>query len=125
MGLAPGYCAPLRLQALLLGDLAYGTRDFKEVKRVEDLNRVLLGKTNHTGSDGRVTTGQILNPRAFPHHSISALWFSWEPIFKVRWKMTERINALELRNILMTVKYCMRWSISIMQASRLFHVSDS
>lgn len=69
-----------------------------------DLNRILLTKVNHTGSDIRVSTGDILNPRAFPRQGAEAGWWNWEPVFRCRWSQSEHINCLELRAILLAVR---------------------
>ena len=47
--------------------------------RPQDLNRILLTKVNHTGSDVRISTGDILNPKAFPRQGAEASWWNWEP----------------------------------------------
>jgi hypothetical protein len=88
-----------------------------------DLNRLLLTKVNHTGSDIRITTGEILCPKSVPRQSVEASWWKWLPSFSVQWKQKEHINVLELRAILLAVQY----QISHLGAShlRLFHVSDS
>ena len=70
----------------------------------EDLNRFLLGGVNHTGSDIRITTGEVLNPRrAFPRQSEDAAWWLWEHVFKKGWLHEEHINAFELRSIFMAL----------------------
>lgn len=39
---------------------------------VERLNRFLLRRTNHTGSDVRVVSGQVMNPKTFPRQSVAS-----------------------------------------------------
>ena len=69
MGLAPGFRAPLRFQAPLKRQLQYGCQNVAEAQTgltVRELNRLFLGRANFTGSDVRVTSGDVLNPRCFP-----------------------------------------------------------
>ena len=77
MRLAPGFPAPVRFLAPLQKQLVYGTPhhilknlDFNPNR----LNRVLLRRTNHTGSDIRIASGEILNSKAFPRQSAQAKW---------------------------------------------------
>ena len=87
------------------------------------LNKILLARVNHTGSDIRITTGEILNPKAFPRQAVEAEWWDWEHVFKFRWAHKEHINRLELRAIHQAVMY----TISHFQVTRLrlFHLTDS
>ena len=69
MGVAPGFRMPLRLTAKLAQRLVYGSPEsslLDKSKTLSDLNRFLLRKTNHTGSDIRVISGDIYNSKAFP-----------------------------------------------------------
>lgn len=122
MGMAPGFRAPLRWQVPLSRSLKYGSPSVCDFT-VQDLNKLLLTKVNHTGSDIRITTGEPLCPKSIPRQSVEAAWWSWKPSFKTRWKQREHINVLELRSILLAVKY----QVSHFGARhiRLFHVSDS
>ena len=122
MGMAPGFRAPLRWQIPLSRSLKYGSPSVCDFT-VQDLNKLLLTKVNHTGSDIRITTGEPLCPKSIPRQSVEAAWWSWKPSFKTRWKQREHINVLELRSILLAVKY----QVSHFGARqiRLFHVSDS
>ena len=121
LGLAPGFRAPLRWQIPLSRSLGYGSP--KLTFDVVDLNKLLLTKVNHTGSDIRITTGEQLSPKSVPRQSVEAAWWTWKPAFKTKWKQREHINVLELRAILLAVKY----QVSHFGARhiRLFHVSDS
>ena len=87
------------------------------------IKKLVLTKVNHTGSDIRITTGELLSPKSVPRQSVEAGWWLWQPSFKTRWKQREHINVLELRSILLAVKY----QVSHFGARhvRLFHVSDS
>ena len=122
MGMAPGYTAPLSLLCPVQRRLAYGSlRSLGPT--VSDLSRFLLSKVNHTGSDVRVTTGQVLCPKAYPRQSASAQWWVWEPCFKCNWKKKEHINLLEMRAILLSL----RWRIQHLQEAdvRFAHLTDS
>ena len=125
MGLAPGYRTCLRLKAPIARKLQYGTASFHNLSSfaVKNLNEFLLSRVNHTGSDIRVSTGDILNPKAYPRQSIEASWWVWEKLFSTRWKTPDHINSLELRSILLALKY----QILHLHATdlRVFHVTDS
>ena len=66
MGLAPGYNCFYRLQAPLARILQYGFQNKIVPRTVQELNRILLTRVNRTGSDIRISTGEILNPKAHP-----------------------------------------------------------
>ena len=124
MGMAPGFICPRpRIQAPLQRSLCYGLIRGQLDIPVQDLNKILLSKVNHTGSDVKITTGEFLNPKAVCRQSVSADWWDWKASFKVQWKHKEHINVLELRAILLAVKY----HISHLRASncRIFHLTDS
>ncbi len=112
--------------APLTRELCYGT-PYSALKRfpvsVEDLNRFLLRRTNHTGSDIRVVTGEVMNPKTFPRQAVCSKWWKWEPCFHFRWKRPEHINSLELENVLLSLKhYVTHQHVS---QCRLFHITDS
>ena len=90
---------------------------------VQQMNQHLLARVRHTGSDSRITSGQILNPKAFPRQSAQALWWEWEQVFRTRWAQAEQINALEIRAIYLSLLW------KTLQRSvcnrRIFHLSDS
>ena len=99
MGMAPGFCANLRLACPLQRCLVYGTSGHGGDVTLTSLNKLLLSRTNHTGSDVRITTGQVLNPKAHPRQEVESNWFQWQPCFQVKWKLKGHINILELRSI--------------------------
>lgn len=69
MGLAPGFRASLRTVAPLGKSLLYGTPSKVLIQLdgdPEQLNRLLLRRTNHTGSDVRVTSGEVMNSKVSP-----------------------------------------------------------
>lgn len=123
MGLAPGFCAPIAFTAPLNKFLQYGLRDIGVPYSVQHLNQFLMTRVNHTGSDIRITTGQVLNPRGIPRQSIQAGWWKWSPVFRTRWKQSEHINSLELRAIFLALKYQILHNHCCQV--RLFHVTDS
>ena len=89
MGMAPGFKALTGTQIpltrfLAFGSLGHNLRIFS--KGVQILNRFLLRKTNHTDSDVRVISGDVLNSRTFPRQSVSASWWSWRHAFHTKWK---------------------------------------
>ena len=123
MGFSPGFRCNLRFVAPIQRKLQYGFQSFDSPGTVSELNRLLLARTNHTGSDVRIATGTILNPKAHPRQSVEADWWEWLPSFKVRWKIKQHINVLELRSILLAMQY----HINHLGAynMRVFHVTDS
>ena len=125
MGLAPGFRSPLRCPAPISRGLQYGfhTQALTSMLRPHDLNRILLTKVNHTGSDVRISTGDVLNPRAFPRQGAEASWWNWEPVFHCRWGNQEHINSLELRAIVLAVRYHISRRAAV--STRIFHLTDS
>eukprot|EP00438_Fugacium_kawagutii_P011483 Skav211701 [mRNA] locus=scaffold1535:220625:222286:+ [translate_table: standard] len=104
MGLAPGYCAPLDRICPLARKLQYGGTAGSGGS-VADLTRELLRRVNHTGSDVRVSSGAILNPKAFPRQSVPACWWNWSGVFSCHWGRREHNNRLEMRAILLALKW--------------------
>ena len=126
MGAAPGFRPHLRSIIPLCRFLAYGSpptvHDFPTLK-VEHLNRVLLRRTNHTGSDVRVVSGEFTNPKVFPRQSIAAHWWIWKDEFNKRWGQKAHINVLELEALLLGLKHQIRRFHA--HDRRIFQVSDS
>ena len=122
MGSAPGFCLPFSLRAPLCRSLSFGCHELP-LLAVHELNRVLLSRVNHTGSDVRITTGAYMNPKAYPRQGVSAHWWKWSHLFKVAWKSTDHINGLELRAIFLALKHAVS-HLKVVD-SRLFHISDS
>lgn len=122
MGMAPGFAAPFWMKTPLERKLNYGL--YKPLgTSVGDLTRLLLTKVNHTGSDVRVTTGQIMAPKAFPRQSASPQWWDWKPVFNSRWQTQEHINLLEMRAIMLAL----RWRVCHLKEAdiRFCHLTDS
>lgn len=121
MGLAPGMCTPLFMSAPLRRGLVYSASVGKA--SITDLHRCLLRRVNHTGSDVRVCSGFITNPKAFPRQSAAAGWWIWKKGFAYHWNRKEHINALELRSLIHSLEY--RVSHFREVGCRVFHLTDS
>ena len=121
MGMAPGFCCPLEVQIPLARRLCYGANSLDV--GITELHGCLLRRVNHTGSDVRIATGLVLNPRAFPRQSSVASWWQWSKLFSYRWGRKEHINALEFRAII----HALEWRVRHLHecAIRVFHFSDS
>jgi site-specific DNA-cytosine methylase len=77
MGMAPGFRAHIRSTCNIARCLIYGSPRVDHglgPLGMEQLNQTLLRKRNHTGSDIRVVTGQVLNSKVFPRQSVVAAW---------------------------------------------------
>ena len=125
MGLAPGFRAPLRVTAELGRTLNYGNCPpmFNGESKMEIFNRMLLRRTNHTGSDVRVASGEVFNSRTFPRQSVESVWWDWKHGFAKRWSRKAHINVLELEAILLGVKFQLqRFKLS---DARIYQVTDS
>ncbi len=124
MGMAPGYLSPARLVAPIARKLCYGTpKGVRGSFGVRALNQILLKRTDHTGSDVRLVSGEQLVSKIFPRQAVCAQWWTWEPGFQLRWKQKAHINLLELEAILLACKFQVsRYGAS---QSRIFHISDS
>ena len=126
LGVAPGFRASLRLQAPLARRLQYGCQNLFHAATdltVQELNKFFLGRANFTGSDVRVTSGDIVNPRSFPRQPVCADWWTWGQCIKFRWKQSQHINLLELKTILLSVQRGIerqKWG-----NIRVFHATDS
>lgn len=121
MGLAPGFNCPLHWIAPLSRRLCYGQPAAGH--SIGDMHGALLRRVNHTGSDVRIATGQVMNARSYPRQSVCADWWHWEKAFAYRWKRADHINSLELRSIIHAVE----WRITHLKevSCRIFHVTDS
>ena len=102
--------------------LQYGKQDQLPQHPVADLNKYLLTRVNHTGSDVRMTTVEVMTPKSVPRQSIQASWRLWLPVFSTKWKHQGHINSFELRAILLAARY----QIINKRASHVpvFHLTD-
>ena len=107
MGMAPGFRMHVRSQAPISRKLSYGSpsKQGQRLEPVEAINRLLLRRTNHTGSDVRMVTGELLAPKNFPRQSVASAWWKWQHGYAQRWKHHSHINVLELETILWGLKY--------------------
>ena len=114
-GLHPALSCPLQFGCLF--------PSFSASRTVKQLNDHLCARVKHTGSDIRITTGQVMNPSALPRQSVQASWWNWTAVFSTRWSQTEHINALEIRAIYLTIL----WKVMNRQLvnRRMFHLTDS
>lgn len=90
---------------------------------VQGLHSCLLRPVIHTGSDVRVSSSSILNPKAFPRQSAAATWWKWNKVFSYKWGRSDHINNLELRSIV----HSMEWRVQQLKEChlRVFHLTDS
>ena len=123
MGMAPGLSLDIKSVCPIQRGFGYGSFPLTVSEEVKRMNQLLLRRTNHTGSDVRIATGEILNPKAVVRQSIQAGWWKWRPCFNVKWKHKDHINLLELRSILLSVRYHVHhlkhYNV------RIFHLTDS
>ena len=121
MGMAPGFCCPLEIACPLQRDLCYGP--VQGVQLIQDLHKSLLRRVNHTGSDVRVSTGMVFNPKSFPRQSVPSGWWNWGKVFACKWARQDHINSLELRSIL----HSLQWRVGHLKElqCRIFHLTDS
>eukprot|EP00438_Fugacium_kawagutii_P001864 Skav216327 [mRNA] locus=scaffold3350:102288:105260:+ [translate_table: standard] len=89
----------------------------------QDFNAWLACRTKHTGSDVRITTGQLLNPKQASRQSVLSGWWIWQKAFRVHWDNLEHINPLELRAILLSLLWKARQGT--LKSRRIFHLTDS
>ena len=123
LGLAPGSSAHPDVAVPLTRWLNYGGSG--EVHEGGSLALVKqLGLTvNHTGSDVRITTGQLMGGKTQAHGSVGAFWWQWKQLFKVRWIQPNHINFLEMRMILNTLLWKSRNPKKV--GRRWLHLEDS
>ena len=120
-GLAPGFSCGLDVQQPLIRRLAYGSQDSS--RKVRDLHLALLRRVNHTGSDVRVSSGIIVNPKNYPRQGVEASWWSWKKVFANRWCRSDHINSLEMRSIIHSIE----WRVKHLHECnlRVVHLTDS
>eukprot|EP00438_Fugacium_kawagutii_P001268 Skav224316 [mRNA] locus=scaffold227:472719:474416:+ [translate_table: standard] len=120
LGLPPGFKLHHRFIWPIGGHGPFS--DIGEFK-VVDLNLHLLQRTNHTGSDVRIVSGEIMNPKVFPRQSVDPAWWKWTPVFNTIWSFVEQINALEIRSIYLTLLWKLKQRGLCNR--RVFHLADS
>ena len=78
-GMAPGFVCPVEVTIPLQRGLGY-SGSFHQLP-VPALRSALLRRVNHTGSDVRISTGTLMNPKAYPSQSVVASWWKWNKVF--------------------------------------------
>ena len=68
------------------------------------VNKLALG-ANHTGSDVRITTGELMTPPKSVRQSTEAIWWSWKQVFSKKWQFQHHINALEMPALLLGLQW--------------------
>ena len=121
MGMAPGFCCPLAVKIPLQRGLSYSSEC--TILPVQCLHSALLRRVNHTGSDVRISSGTLMNPRNFPRQSAAAGWWNWAKVFSCRWSRFDHINNLEVRSII----HAIEWRVKHLKEChlRVFHLTDS
>ena len=122
VGLPPGLSTNLRFECPMQKDLKLFTNAVRP-RGVHELNSYLLQRTNHTGSDVRILTGELMAARKYPRQSVQSAWWEWPPIFATRWKFEEHINSLEIRAVYLALLWKAREKR--LTSRRAFHVTDS
>lgn len=122
MGLPPGSGLHISIPCPLSKQDTYGVFRWQEWS-TSSLHAYLALRTNHTGSDIRISSGQLMNPRHSQRQSINPKWWRWEPIFHCKWQTAEHINPLEARAIMLALFWKARQGSAFNK--RVFHVTDS
>ena len=122
LGLPPGGQLTVDMQCPMTRELTFNLEGQQE-KSVHNLHAFLARRTNHTGSDVRICSGELMNNKSANRQSVSAGWWKWKPAFSTHWEFPEHINPLEARAVLLSLiwkarnrRICNR---------RLFHLTDS
>ena len=123
MGLAPGSTAHPSVPVPVSRWLSYGAELAPDATAAATLVQQLGLTVDHTGSDVRVQTGQIMGGRQPSHGSVRAWWWQWKQLFRVRWIQPSHINYLEMKMILNTLLWKARDPDCV--DSRWLHVEDS
>ena len=122
-GLAPGATAHPDVEIPLTRWLAYGGSGDPGPAAAHELVKCLALTVNHTGSDVRVNTGQVLGRKAPSHGSVRSWWWQWKHLFKVRWNHESHINYLEMKMILNSLLWKGRDPLKV--GLRWLHLEDS
>ena len=122
MGLAPGASLAAEYSCPMSRALGYGGESGPAV-RPEALVGHLARHVNITGSDVSLALGIPYSLKSGNHSSLRAGWWEWAMIFKNRWKHESHINSLEMRMILLCIKWRARTPDSL--NCRWLHLADS
>ena len=122
LGLPPGASSNVAVKCPLNTELSYG--QFETAQRtVHHMNTHLAARANHTGSDVRLVTGELMNPRQMARQSVNSSWWMWKQAFTVAWKIEQHINPLETRAIFLSLSWKARQNK--LHGKRVFHLTDS
>ena len=122
LGLPPGFSSALDCECPLQNGIQYGNFDTTD-RNVRNFNAHLAARTNHTGSDVKLISGELMNPRQVARESVQSSWWVWRHIFKVAWQHEEHINPLECRAIFLSLMWKARQKK--LHGRKFFHLTDS
>ena len=74
MGIAPGFTCPIDRSIPLQRRLGFGPCEGDGT--ISMLHSAVLRRVNHTGSDVRISSGSIMNPKSYPCQSAAATRYS-------------------------------------------------
>ena len=104
LGLAPGFSTASELTAPMSRYCTYHPSP-----NVSDACEPVLGMlvrgTNHTGSDVKISSGEIVNSSHVTRQSVNAVWFRWKQVLRCRWQAPQHINLLEMRALLLALQW--------------------
>ena len=93
----------------------------------KDLQSALLGSffraADYRGSDVRIDSGELMRPHSWPRRSIDPARWSWYSLLATPFTREEHINVLELKTILLMLRWRLRASNRV--HSRFLHLCDS
>eukprot|EP00971_Amphidinium_carterae_P352311 6492539-Amphidinium_carterae.1 len=105
-----GVCSPLAAPA------------YSHLQSHQVLLRHLLRRVTSRGSDVRMSTGLLLDPRCWPRASVDPRWWDWHVALSYPLD-GEHINALEMRAVVMMHRWRLRHGHAI--GLRYVHLVDS
>ena len=84
----------------------------------------LMSRSDHRGSDVRLTTGEIMKPSRISRQGVDSTWWNWKSQLTVHWEDTEcHINEKECRAALTELRRRARSRCN--HGSRYLHLVDS
>ena len=67
-----------------------------------------LRAADHRGSDVRLSSGTMLKPSCWPRMAADESLWKWKTALKTKWQSVAHINELELRAVLLSLKWRLR-----------------
>ena len=122
LGLAPGFSTAGHLTAPMSRLKTYIVPASTSSCTVP-LSQHLLRCVNHTGSDVKITTGELMNSKHTVRQSVDAIWCRWKQVLVHRWQEPQHINLLEMRALLLASQWRSRRPHSL--GKRFVHLVDS